>query len=58
MRLLPERREKLFTKKKDTQSHALFRPKPLILKYVYQILLKEWDETVLVSNKFNEIGIQ
>ena len=29
--------------------------KPLTAKYVYQIWQKEWDETVLVSNKFHEI---
>ena len=28
--------------------------KPLTAKYVYQIWQKEWDETVLVSNKFHE----
>ena len=29
--------------------------KPLTAKYVYQIWQKEWDETVLVFNKFHEI---
>ena len=29
--------------------------KPLAAKYVYQIWYKEWDETVLVCNKFHEI---
>ena len=29
--------------------------KPLTAKYVYQIFQKEWDKTVLVSNKFHEI---
>ena len=29
--------------------------KPLTEKYVYQVWQKEWDETVLVSNKFHEI---
>ena len=29
--------------------------KPLTAKYVYQIWQKEWDDTVLVSNKFHEI---
>ena len=29
--------------------------KPLTAKYVYQVWQKEWDETVLVSNKFYEI---
>ena len=28
---------------------------PLTAKYVYQVRQKEWDETVLVSNKFHEI---
>ena len=29
--------------------------KPLAAKYVYQVWQKEWDETVLVSNKFHKI---
>ena len=29
--------------------------KLLTAKYVYQIWQKEWDESVLVSNKFHEI---
>ena len=29
--------------------------KPLAAKYVYQIWRKQWDETILVSNKFHEI---
>ena len=29
--------------------------KPLTAKYVYQVWQNEWDETVLVSNKFHEI---
>ena len=29
--------------------------KPLTTRYVYQIWQNEWDETVLVSNKFYEI---
>ena len=29
--------------------------KPVTAKYVYQIWQKEWDETVLISNKFHEI---
>ena len=29
--------------------------KPLTAKHVYQIWQKEWDETVLISNKFHEI---
>ena len=28
---------------------------PLNAKHIYQIWQKEWDETVLVSNKFHEI---
>ena len=30
-------------------------PKRLTAKYLYQTWQKEWDETVLVSNKFHEI---
>ena len=30
-------------------------PTPLTAKYVYQVWQKEWDETVLESNKFHEI---
>ena len=29
--------------------------KPLTAKYVYQVWQKEWDETVLISNKFHEM---
>ena len=29
--------------------------KPLTAKYVYHIWQKEWNETVLISNKFHEI---
>ena len=29
--------------------------KPLTATYVYQMWQKEWNETVLVSNKFHEI---
>ena len=29
--------------------------KPLTAKYVYQICQKDWDEIVLVCNKFHEI---
>ena len=28
--------------------------KPLTAKYIYQVWQKEWDETVLVYNKFHE----
>ena len=52
-RLLIELRKK--TKKTDSRSHAFFEPKPLTAKYAYQIWQKEWDETVSVSNKFQEI---
>ena len=30
--------------------------KPLTAKYVYQVWQKEWDETVLVSNKFTKFN--
>ena len=33
---------------------AFSKLKPLTAKYVCQIWQKEWDETVLVSNKFHE----
>ena len=29
--------------------------KPLTARFVYQVWQKEWDETVLVSNKFHKI---
>ena len=32
--------------------------KPLTAKYVYEMWQKEWDETVLVSNKFHEIIVK
>ena len=42
--------------KKPTASLMPFSDlKPLTAKYVYRIWQKEWDETVLVSNKFHEI---
>ena len=41
---------------KPTADLMLFSDlKPLIAKYLYQVSQKEWDETVLVSNKFHEI---
>ena len=43
----------------DKKPTADFMPfsdlKPLTAEQVYQIWQKEWDETVLVSNKFYEI---
>ena len=43
-------------KKKPTANLVPFSDlKPLTAKYVYQIWQKEWDEAVLVSNKFHEI---
>ena len=32
--------------------------KPLTTKYVYQICQKEWDETVLVSNKISRYSTE
>ena len=49
-------KEALGKKKKTTASLMPFSDlKPITTKYVYQIWQKEWDETVLVSNKFHEI---
>ena len=43
-------------KKKPTADFMPFSDlKPLTAKYVYQIWRKEWDETSLASNKFDEI---
>ena len=43
----------------DKKTTADFMPfsdlEPLTAKYVYQIWQKEWDETVLVSNKIHKI---
>ena len=51
-----ELRKKLLIKKKPTADLMPFSDlKPLTAKYVYQIWQKEWDETVLVSNKFHKI---
>ena len=50
-RLLIELRKKLLTADLMPFSDL----KPFTAKYVYQIWQKEWDETVLVSNKFHEI---
>ena len=50
-------KEAIYKKKKKTTADLMpFSDlKPLTAKYVYQIWQKEWDETVLVSNKFYEI---
>ena len=49
-------RKRGFLTKKPTADLMPFSDlKPLTAKYVYQIWQKEWDETVLVSNKFREI---
>ena len=54
-----ELRQKLLSKKKQKNPIADLMPfsdlKPLTAKDVYQIWRKEWDETVLVSNKFHKI---
>ena len=51
--------EALVKKKQTIKPIADLMPfsdlKPLTAKDVYQIWRKEWDETVLVSNKFQEI---
>ena len=54
-RLLIELRKKLLTKKPTADLMPFSDPKPLTAKYVYQTWKNEWDETVLVSNKFHEI---
>ena len=54
-RLLIELRKKLLTKKLTADLMFFSDLKPLTAKYVYEIWQKEWDETVLVSNKFHEI---
>ena len=56
-RQLIELRKKLLTKKKKTTADLMpFSDlKSLSAKYVYQIWQKEWNETILVSNKFHEI---
>ena len=42
--------------KTDSRSHAFFRPKTVKCQmYIYEIWQKEWDETILMSNKFHEI---
>ena len=58
-RLLIELLKKLLIKKIKKNPTADLMPfsdlKPLTAKYVYQVWQKEWDETVLISNKFHEI---
>ena len=60
-KLLTELRKKLLTKNKnktkknDSRSHAFFGPKTLNCQINISIWQKEWDETVLVCNKFHEI---
>ena len=54
-RLLIELRKNLLTKKPTADLMPFSDPKPLTAKYVYQTWKNEWDETVLVSNKFHEI---
>ena len=42
--------------KKPTQDLMPFSDlKPLTAKYIHQVWQKEWNQTVLVSNKFHEI---
>ena len=57
-RLLIELRKNLLIKKKkktDSRFYAFLGPKTFkCQRYIYQILQKEWVETVLVSNKFHE----
>ena len=55
MRLLRELRKKALDKKPTTDLMPFSDLKPLTAKYVHQIWQKEWDETVLGSNKFHEI---
>ena len=54
-RLQIELRKKLLIKKQTADLIPFLDLKPLSAKYVYQIWQEEWDETVLVSNKFHEI---
>ena len=54
-RLLIELQKKLLTKKPTADLMLFSDLKPLAAEYVYQIWQKEWDETVLVCNKFHEI---
>ena len=51
-----DRAEKEVLDKKPTADLMPFSDlKPLTAKYVYQIWQEEWDEAVVVSNKFHEI---
>ena len=54
-RLLIELRKKLLTINRQLISCLFRTSKPLTAKYVYQIWQEEWDESVVVSNKFHEI---
>ena len=54
-RQLIELRKKFLIKKPTADVMPFSDLKPLTAKYVYQIWQKEWDETVLVSNKFHKI---
>ena len=54
-RLLIQLRKKLLIKKLTADLMPFSDLKPLTAKYVYQVWQKEWDETVLVSNKVHEI---
>ena len=55
MKLLIELRKKALDKKPTDDLIPFSDLKPLIAKYMYQIWQTEWDQTVLVSNKFHEI---
>ena len=54
-RLLIELRKKLLTKKPSADLMPFSDLKPLTAKYVDQMSQTEWDETVLVSDKFHKI---
>ena len=47
--------KKAFDKKPTADLMPFSDLKPLTAKYVYQIWQKQWNETVLASNKFHEI---
>ena len=42
-------------RKTDSRSHVLFGPKTFNCQISLSIWQKDWDEIVLVSNKFNKI---
>ena len=54
-RAVKEALDKKQTNKPTADLMPFSNLKPLTAKYVYQVRQKEWDETVLVSNKFHEI---